>query len=247
MIYKSYVYSDCSNGTFDITIAPLSKLWGITSESPKVPTQEEITQALKLIDYKKIRFNKEKSTIFLEDKNMAIDLGGIAKGYICDLIKKEYDSLNVDSAIVSIGGNIFAYKTKPENKAYTLGIRDPYGSPNDIIGKLKSTNKVVATTGAYERFFEKDGKVYHHILDTQKGYPVDTAIASATIVSEDGGLADFLSTTVFIEGLDNIEKYKTLGDFEFIVTYENKSVVISDGLNADFSITNNDYNIIDGE
>lgn len=247
IIYKSYVYSENSDGIFDITIAPLSKLWGITSENPKVPAEEQINQALKLIDYKKIEFNKKENSIFLKDKNMAIDLGGIAKGYICDVIKQEYDSLNVDSALVSIGGNIFAYKTKPGNKAYTLGIRDPYGESNDIIGKLNATNKVVATTGAYERFFESEGKIYHHILNTKSGYPVDSAVASATIVSEDGGLADFLSTTIFIEGIDGIEKYKNLGNFEFIVIYENKDVVVSEGLVSDFSITNKDYDIINGE
>ncbi|MEG1028318.1 MAG: FAD:protein FMN transferase, partial [Oscillospiraceae bacterium] len=136
---------------------------------------------------------------FLTNENMSIDLGGVAKGYLCDEIKKIYKNNDVKWGIVSLGGNICAYG----DRDFTIGIRDPKGLQNDIIGKLVINSKIVATTGAYERYFEENGQVYHHILDVKTGYPVKSKWQSVTIISENGALADFLSTYLF--SIDKID------------------------------------------
>ncbi|WMJ23303.1 FAD:protein FMN transferase [Paludicola sp. MB14-C6] len=243
LIQTTQKYCERSNGVFDITIAPITKLWGITSQNPKVPTQDQINELLPLIDYRNIKLDSKSQTVMLKEKGMAIDLGGIAKGYINDLIKSEYDKLNISSALISIGGNIYAYHTKPDNTLFTLGIRDPKGSSNDMVGKLKVKDKIVATSGAYERFFEQDGKVYHHILDSKTGYPAESDLLSATVVSENGGLADFLSTTVFISGKKQMKQYLNQSEFSVIIIDKEKNVYVSDNLKDSFELTNSNYKL----
>lgn len=234
-------YSKKSEGSFDVTIAPLTKLWEITGEHPTVPQKEQIKAATDLIDYNKIILDNQSSTIMLAEKGMEIDLGGIAKGYICGDIEAIYDKLDIKTALVSIGGNIIAYKYKSKNTPYTLGIRDPLGMPNDIIGKLKAVNTIVATSGGYERFFVKDNVTYHHILDTKTGYPANNGLLSVTVVSEDGALADFLSTTLFIAGKENINQFINHNKFSIIAIDIDKNVYISDKIKNDFEITNDNY------
>lgn len=237
-------YSEKSQGLFDITIAPLTILWGINSDNPKVPQSEEILQAVSLVNYRDLEIDFENQTAFLKKSGMSIDLGGIAKGYIVNEIQKIYNENGIASALISIGGNIYTYHKKIDGNDYTLGIRDPNGMANDYIGKLKCHDAVVATTGAYERFFEQGGIKYHHILSTQTGYPVDSDLLSVTVVSKDGGLADFLSTTLFISGSQQIEKYLNCNDFSVIVIDKNNQIYISEKLKNNFEITNSDYKLI---
>ncbi|MEG0691614.1 MAG: FAD:protein FMN transferase, partial [Oscillospiraceae bacterium] len=201
-------------------------------------------EALKVVDYKNIILNESDKSIMLAKKGMALDLGGIAKGYIVDRIKEEYQNQDITSALVSIGGNIFAYGTKPNKDLFTLGVRDPKGTTgNEILGKLKVKDKVVATTGAYERFFEKDDKIYHHILNVNTGYPVESNLAAVTIICDDGGLADYLSTTLFIAGKEHINDYINDERFEVIIVDNENKVYISPSLKDKFEITNGSYTL----
>ena len=244
LVKTAIQYSEDSQGLFDITIAPLSLLWGIDTPNAHVPNQIEIDETLKLVNYKKVILNDKEKSIMLTQKGMAIDLGGIAKGYVVDVIKTEYDKLEIKSALVSIGGNIFAYGTKPNNQQFTLGIRDPNGiTGSETIGKLQVEDKVVATSGAYERFYEQDGKIYHHILDLSTGYPVDSNLSSVTIICEDGGLSDYLSTTLFIAGKDHIHKYLNDERFEAIVIDSKNMVYLSESLKDSFELTNDKYTL----
>lgn len=237
-------YSELSQDRFDITIAPLTLLWGIDTKNAHVPKQEELDAALMLVDYNKLILDEENESVMLASGGMALDLGGIAKGYIVNRIKEEYTKQGISSALVSIGGNIFAYGKKPDRSQFTLGIRDPKGSSgNEILGKLSVTDKVVATTGAYERYFEQDGKKYHHILDVNTGYPVDSDLASVTIICEDGGLADYLSTTLFIAGKAHISDYINDERFEVIIVDNEDKVYLSPGLNDSFTLTNDSYTL----
>ncbi len=237
-------YSELSGDRFDITIAPLTLLWGIDTEKARVPKQEEIDEALKLVDYKNIILNETEKSIMLAKKDMALDLGGIAKGYIVDRIKDEYQKQGITSALVSIGGNIVAYGTKPNKSLFTVGIRDPKGiTGNELLGKLTVKDKVIATTGAYERYFEQDGIKYHHILDVNTGYPYPSDLAGVTIICEDGGLADFLSTTLFIAGKEHINDYINDDRFEVIIVDNENNVYISPSLKDSFEITNDSYTL----
>lgn len=241
LFVKANQYCEATDGRFDITIAPLSKLWGITGDSPRVPAQAEIDSTVELIDYSSIVLDVPNSTAFLAKEGMQLDLGGIAKGYVCTEIREIYKKNNVDAGLVSIGGNIMTYGKKTDGSQFVMGIRDPNGSATDILGKLKSEDTVIATTGGYERYFEENGKVYHHILDPQTGYPVESDLISVTVISKDGGLADFLSTALFIQGSDQMEKYLNHEAFSVIVVDKNNNVYISDNIKSSFELTAEGY------
>lgn len=227
-----------TQGLFDITIGPLSRLWNITGENPQVPSEDEITKTLSYVDYTQLSFDDSNHSVRLQKPFMQIDLGGIAKGYACDKIKASMAEQGVTSATVSLGGNVLVIGKKPNGEDFSVGIRDPFGGDNDIMGTLAAPDKILATTGAYERYFEQDGKVYHHVLDPRTGYPCETELASVTVISEDGTLADCLSTTFYIAGkqavLDNLNNYE---EFALIAIDQDKNVYISDSLKDSFTLS----------
>lgn len=237
-------YSAASEGRFDITIAPVTMLWGIGSDHAHVPDEVELAEALSRVDYRKLILDAGEQTAFLQEPGMALDLGGIAKGYMAAAIGDVYREYGVTGALVSIGGNICTYGEKPDGSAYWLGIRDPLGkSSSSIMGKLQTGESVVATSGGYERYLEKDGMLYHHILDPKTGYPVETDLLSVTVIAQDGGLADYLSTVLFMAGSEAIESYRNHADFEVIVIDREQKVYLSDSLTDRFEILLDDYRL----
>ncbi len=215
IINKSLTYAELSDGAFDITIEPVSSLWDFHAEdTPTVPDDADIQAGLPHIDYHSIQIDGNKVT--LTDPKAGIDLGAIAKGYISDGIRDVILENGSTSALINLGGNIMAVGEKPDGSAYTIGIRRPFGeNAYDIIQKVSVTDGSVITSGTYERYFEQDGKLYHHILDPGTGYPIDNGLTSVSILSHDGADGDALSTTCFvlgakkgmglIESLDGIE------------------------------------------
>ena len=247
LLKKGRDFSEKSNGLFDITIAPLSTLWGITSDHPKVPSENEIASALNHVSYQNLILDEDAQTAFLKEEGMAIDLGGIAKGYFCEEIESIYADYDVDSALISIGGNIYTYHTKPDGSPYRLGIRNPLSdSANDLMGILSSHDEVVATTGTYERYFVQDGVRYHHILDLKTGYPCDSDLISVTVVAKDGALADALSTTLFLAGKEAIASYINHPDFSVIVIDEENRVYVSPSLADRFTIEDDTFTRANG-
>lgn len=237
-------YSSKSNGVFDITVAPLTKLWAIDSASPHIPTEQELETALSLIDYSKIVFDDEKNTVFLASENMEIDLGGVAKGYFIEKIGEEYKKSGVTSALCSIGGNIATFGKKPDGNPFVLGIRDPLGETgNDIVGTLLSTDETVATTGGYERFFEQNGVKYHHVFDLKTGMPCNNSLLSVTVIAKDGGLADFLSTTLFLSDIDIVKSCLSDTRFSVIAIDKEKNIYCSDSIRNRFTLTSGEYRI----
>ncbi len=200
LITKGLQYGKLSNGAFDITIAPVSSLWDFKSENPSPPAPEAIAQAIKKVDY--TRVHVEGSTVTLPDNGEGIDLGGIAKGYIADRIADYLRGQGVLSAIIDLGGNIYALGQKTDGMDWRVGIQSPFKERGtELLGLVRVKNKSVVTSGVYERYFEKDGKLYHHILDAKTGYPVDNGLASVTILSDLSADGDALSTSVFALGL----------------------------------------------
>ena len=244
MIEKAKKYSELSQGRFDITIAPVTLLWGIDTDHARTPSPEEIREALLYVGYSRILLDAEKQTVFLQKQGMKIDLGGIAKGFISQAIGNEYQKFEIKSALVSIGGNICTYGKKPDGNAFTLGIRDPESvSGEGLCGKLKAFDTVVSTSGAYERYFEQDGKKYHHIFDPQTGYPAESDLLSVTVVSKDGGLADYLSTTLYAAGSSFIPNYLNDSRFSVIVIDNQKKVHISKTLADSFELAGDGYSL----
>lgn len=244
IVEKGLEYSNLSKGKFDITIGPLVKLWSIGLPEAKVPTQEEIDSILPLVDYSKLELNSSDKTIFLKEKNMIIDLGGIAKGYAADEIVSILEENNVRSAIVDLGGNIYAHGIKPSGSEWKIGIQNPFNDRGEIIGILNVQNKTIVTSGIYERYIEKDGIKYHHILNPHTGYPYDNEIAGVSIITDKSIDADALSTTIFAEGLTNgIELVESLSNVDAIFVTKDSKIYVTSGVKDSFTLNNTDFTL----
>lgn len=194
-------YGDISNGKFDITISPVSSLWDFQSEDPEIPDDTDIQSALAHVNYKNIQINGNQ--VSLTDSEAAIDLGGIAKGYIADQLKDYLESQGVEHAMINLGGNVLAIGKKPDGSDYNIGIQKPFETTGDPITSVKIADQSVVTSGDYQRYFKKNGKIYHHILNPSTGYPYDNGLSSVTIITDSSVNADALSTTCFALGLDD--------------------------------------------
>ncbi|MCC8044916.1 MAG: FAD:protein FMN transferase [Clostridiales bacterium] len=169
--------------------------------SSLIPSTEEIEEALSHIDYQNVAVDG--TTVTLSDPEAEIDLGGIAKGYIADQLEEYLLSCNIESALINLGGNVQTVGTKPDGSAWKIGIQKPFGSSSDIIAVIACTGESVVTSGTYERYFEVNGVIYHHILDPKTGYPTDNGLTSVTILADSSTQCDALSTSCFVLGLED--------------------------------------------
>ncbi|MBY0756887.1 FAD:protein FMN transferase [Clostridium sardiniense] len=244
IIEKGLEYSKASKGGYDITIGPLVKLWSIGLPEAKVPNENEIKEAIKHVDYSKLKINKDTNEVFLSEKGMMIDLGSIAKGYAADEIVKLLKEEGVTEAIVDLGGNIYALGKKEGNKNWKIGIQDPNTERGNVVGMVETYNKSVVTTGVYERFIEKDGVKYHHILNPKIGYPYKTDIAGVSIIADKSMDADALSTLIFTKGLDEGIKFiETLDGVDAIFIMNDRKVYITEGVRESFKLTNESFEL----
>jgi thiamine biosynthesis lipoprotein len=196
ILKKSQKISEQTNGTFDITIGLIKELWGFDRVPFQIPDSGEIQKLLAHVNYQDVMIKD--STVMLRASPMRIDLGGIAKGYIIDRAVTFLKEKGMQSGIVEAGGDLRIWGNHPNRDKWKIGIKHPR-KPNALIGVLNTTAISVATSGDYERFFMKDGKRYHHLLNPKTGYPASDCI-SVTIVSENALLADAYATSVFILG-----------------------------------------------
>lgn len=199
LLKKGLYYSELSEGAFDITIEPISSLWDFTSGENKLPDSELIKKNLEYIDYRKVQLEGNHVTL---ETGMGIDLGAIAKGYIADRLKDYLQEQGVESAYISLGGNVLCIGSKLSGEDFKIGIRDPQSSVSDPIAAVSVSDKSVVTSGTYERYIVVDGKKYHHILNPQTGYSYENNLDSVTIISDQSVDGDGLSTTCFALGLE---------------------------------------------
>ncbi len=223
-----------TGGLFDITIYPLMQLWGFPTQEYHVATEEELASVLPLIDASQITVESSDGsgeTVRLGD-GQKVDFGGIAKGYTSARIMEIFESYGVTTGMVSLGGNVQVLHTKPDGSSWKIGIRDPEGSQTDSIGVLSVTDRAVITSGGYERYFSEAGKTYIHILDPRTGCPAEGDLLSVSIISGDGSLADALSTSLYIMGLDGACDFwrSHKEDFDMVLITRDKEVYISAGI-----------------
>lgn len=198
MLEKSNRFADLSGGAFDITIGPVVDLWGFQQNERHIPSDEELRTKQALVDYRQIVLDREQKTVFLPQNGMALDLGGIAKGYATDMAVKKLRQLGVTSAMINAGGNVYALGSKPDGSLWRVGIQDPRDDQN-IIAILSVEDAAVVSSGDYERYFSVDGVRYHHILDPSTGKPANQMM-STTVVTSSATDADVLSTALFVLG-----------------------------------------------
>ena len=171
------------------------------------------------------------------------ELGGAVKGYALDRIAENLQQNNIESAVISLGGSIYAKGTKPDGSSYKIGIRDPYSGENDYMGTILLEGKFVSTSGIYERGFEKDGVWYHHIIDPKTGYPADNGIESVTVVADSGILSDIYSTALFVMGVETGIEFAQQNGLDVLYLTKNKEIVTTDGFREkyDFKVKNTNY------
>jgi hypothetical protein len=220
-----------TDGLFDITIYPLMELWGFPTKNYRVPSEKEIEEKLKLVGSDKIDFNEETRKISFKNKGMEIDFGGIGKGYITDELVKILTDEKVESAIINLGGNVFGFRKKPDGSLWNIAIRDP-NEPDKYMAAIRLEDSAVITSGGYERYFEENGIIYHHILDPRTGKPSESGLKSVSIISKDGTLADALSTSLFIMGEEKAVKYwkENGSNFDILLMTNDNRLIVSAGI-----------------
>lgn len=246
LVAKAIDYAKRTNGMFDPAIGNLVSLWNIGHEGAHVPEPKEIDEAKRFCDYRKIELNEANREIYLQEKGMSIDLGSIGKGYAADKIYEYLADQGFSSAIIDLGGNVYAMGQKPGNQKWTIGIQDPDQERGNSIGKIKVEDKTIVTSGIYERFFIENGKLYQHILDPRTGYPVDNEISSVTIVTNSSTDADALSTTLFVLGIkDGLAFIENTPDTEALFITKDKKLYASSGFKELLNKTNDSYEFAD--
>ncbi len=227
-----------TDGALDITLRPVITEWGFTTGEYKIPDGETLNNLLKKVDYRSVRVGD--NTVFLPFGEQ-IDLGAAAKGYAGDKAISVLKDYGVESAIVSLGGNVQALGAKTDGKKWNIAVKNPFveNSVSSIsnICILGLKDAAVVTSGNYERYFEgEDGKRYHHIIDPSDGYPADNGIVSATIIGKTGLECDALSTAVFVMGAEKAEKlWREKGGFEMLLVTDDKRIIVTEGLSDVFT------------
>ncbi|RXM58040.1 FAD:protein FMN transferase [Clostridium tetani] len=242
VIKTSIKYSKLSKGSFDITVGPLVKLWGIGTENARVPSKEEINTTLKLINYENVLIDEKNKSIKLKSPKEAIDLGGIAKGFAGDKAREILENKGIKSAYLNLGGNIVTIGNKTDGTPWNIGIQDPLSDRGEYFGIVRVSNKSVVSSGNYERFFIKDNKRYHHILNTKTGYPSESGILSSTIISDKSIDGDALSTITFILGLEkSMEIIENIDGVDAIFVTTDKKVHTTSNIAKDFKLSSKEY------
>lgn len=244
ILKKGIEYSKLSNGSYDITIGPLVKLWSIGLENARVPSKEEINNTIGYIDYNNIKIDDYTKEAFLTKKGMEIDLGSIAKGYAADEVVKILKQEGINKAIIDLGGNIYTLGSKDSDNKWKVGIQDPFRDRGEVIGAIEVSDKTVVTTGIYERFIEEDGVRYHHILNPKTGYPYETDIVGVSIITDKSIDADALSTLTFTKGLkEGLKFVEDLDNVDAIFITNDKKIYMTKNIKDNFELINNEFNI----
>ena len=220
-----------TQGVFDPTVFPLVKLWGFYDKDYHVPSRQELSQALALVDYREVSLSQDSYGASL-GKGQQIDLGGIGKGFASQRVTELLRDAGVTSAMVSLGGNIQCLGAKPDGSPWNIGIRDPFGE--ELYATVRVTDKAVITSGGYERYFEdpETHNIYRHILDPRTGFPAEKGLSSVSIVTSDGTLGDGLSTALYIMGLEDAAAYwqSHRDAFEAVFITDDGSLYATEGL-----------------
>jgi len=220
VLREGIYWSEQSGGAFDITVEPLVQLWDFDGEKEIIPGESTIRKTATLVNYRNIEIKDR--TVRLKRRGMAINVGGLAKGYAVDRAISILRS-RVSNGIVNAGGDLFAFGQKSKQNSWTIGLQHPR-KPQDLLAAFAVKNQAVATSGDYQRYFIKDGIRYHHIFDPQTGRPARLMI-SATIITTEVMDADALATAVFVMGPDKaIEWVDSMENVEAMLVLVDESI-----------------------
>lgn len=226
-------YSLLDNSSLNICIGPIVKLWNIGFDNAKLPTNTEIKKALSFINPNNLLLSQDNKTVSFKFPGMIIDLGAIAKGYIADKIMEYIISKNVKSALVDLGGNILThgFNFSSEDINWRIGLQDPDNPRGSHLMLLEINDLSIVTSGIYERKFEYEGNLYHHIFDSKTGYPVETNMKSISIISKKSVYCDIFTSVLFGKNFDEIEKFiNKNSEIEAIAVYNSGIIKYTKGI-----------------
>lgn len=246
LLKEAGAYSQATGGAFDITIAPVVSAWGFTTDSYQVPEQAALEALLETVGMEHVVLAEGQAAL---EHGTRIDLGGIAKGYASDKVGEIFAEHRVEHGMVALGGNILVMGTKPDGSAWRVAIQDP-ARPNETAyaAIVQLEDAFAVTSGSYQRYFEQDGTLYHHIIDPATGYPADSGLTSVTVVADrasgSGTMCDALSTAVFVMGEERALDFwrGSAYPFDLVLVTEDGRVVVTAGLeNALMEIEESGY------
>ena len=222
MLECARILFERTNGAYDITSLALTELWNKCENEGRVPTSDEIKEALKVVGMDKMSFDKTRVVL---GGVKGIDLGSIAKGYAGTLAMDKLKEDGASGGILNLGGNVTVFGKKPDGESFKVGITNP-NNPSETCGYVELESGNVVTSGKYNRNFKIGGRSYHHIIDARTGLPCENGVASVTVVCEDGMWADALSTALFLLGEQGaINYYNTYGGFEAVIVMDDGRIV----------------------
>ena len=229
MLKRAQDFSNLSKGAFDITIRPATALWGIGKKGDYVPDSQDLEQLNELVDYKGLVLDQKNGTAMLQKAGQQIDLGGIAKGYAADKARDHLVQKGCSSALINFGGNIATIGEKQNGESWQVGVQNPLAKRGEFIGTVSLTDQTMVTSGVNERFFIRDGKRYHHILDPRTCRPADSSLLSVTVVGNRSIDMDALSTALFVLGPDEGAKLANQTGCHALFILTNREIFATEG------------------
>ena len=225
-------HSIAANSHLNIAIGPLVQTWRIGFSDAKLPSEEEIQRLLKITNPEEIVLNDSNREVYLSKEGMRIDLGALAKGYIADKLKEFLVEQGVRSGIIDLGGNILTIGENPTfHRPWRIGIQNPVLKRGEHVAVIEVSDASVVTSGIYERQLVVDGKTYHHIFDRTTGYPMETELASITIVAEKSVDCEIWTTRLFGQNpYDIIEEIEQQPGLEAFVITKNQKMMYTSGI-----------------
>lgn len=240
LLQQSINMCERTQGAFNPAVYPLMEAWGFPTKEFRVPKKEVIDACLSRLDVSQILCDEAARHVQFETEGMKVDFGGIAKGYTSSRIIDIFKEHRIESGIINLGGNVQTLGTKEDGSLWRVAIQSPE-KDMDYLGVLETSDRAIITSGGYERYFEEDGVVYHHILDPATGYPAENGLISVTIISGNGLLADGLSTALFVMGLEQAEQFwrENSGEFDAVFMTEDQELYVTEGIVESFSTSYN--------
>ena len=242
VVEKAAEIYELTGGRFDITVSPAVDAWGFYTDDYRVPSEDELAVLAALTDGSRVRLSGNTAVL---GEGQRIDLGGIAKGYAADRVALIMKRHGVRSGIIALGGNILLFGSRPDGGAWRTAVKSP-DEPDEYLGTIAATDTSIVTSGAYQRYFERDGVRWHHIFDPAEARPADSDLASVTVVCPDSALADGLSTALFVMGCDEAAEFwrRHSGMFQLVLYTVDGRMYVTKGLEDCFS-SEMSYEIID--
>jgi thiamine biosynthesis lipoprotein len=231
LIERSLKISELTQGAFDITYGSIDKsLWNFDVKMKQLPDAETARRSVRLIDYRNVILDQEKTTVFLKETGMRIGFGGIGKGYAADRAKLILQARGVSNGIVNAAGDLITWGGQPSGYPWTIAIADPDHSATPF-STLKISNMAIATSGNYEKYVIINGKKYSHTIDPKTGLPV-SGIKSASIICQSAELADAMATPIMVMGVKvGLDMINQLKNIACIIIDDNNQIHSSSNIN----------------